>query len=232
MCFKVVIRHINCWSEVFSDFPNVMGELISQNVNKDRVTGTVAIYTLGDRIAILDNFLKGLKKESSIISVDNVISVSNGRVKLVKITATRQDSMSNFMYSNNILLFKEFFLKGLEIWYFAGTDMTLSMIKNSISEIAEIYSVEKISEASSFNIFSNFGNRMKSSQENLLTFLYENRYFEMKDRKNLQQLSSVLHTSKSNLSRKVRIIEKNLAEEYIAKIKSIQVPDFVIHSKA
>ncbi|MGC8506595.1 MAG: helix-turn-helix domain-containing protein [Thermoplasmata archaeon] len=62
---------------------------------------------------------------------------------------------------------------------------------------------------------------MRPSQEELLSFITERGYFEPKRRVNLQQLSTTLSTSKSNLSRKVRGIERYLAYEYIQKNKNL-----------
>ncbi|MCL5789443.1 MAG: helix-turn-helix domain-containing protein [Candidatus Thermoplasmatota archaeon] len=221
MCLKIVIRHYDCWSEIFSSYPTIVGELISQNVNRDKIEGTVAIYFQIQDQRIYYSFLKNLKEHPTVISVDNILTVKKGRVSLLRLSAEKSDSMSSFVYSNNMMAFKEFFKMGYEYWFFTGTNNNLQDIKNKISKIAEIRSIERIDALSCFSLFSYLGIRMENQQEELLSYLVDNGYLESKRRANLQQVAITLSTSKSNLSRKVREVERYLAYEYIKKIRYI-----------
>ncbi|MEM3829729.1 MAG: hypothetical protein QXP36_11015 [Conexivisphaerales archaeon] len=215
--YKIVIEHTGCWSQLLSKFPDLTLELLSQNVEVGHLSETLVIFNKEGNSSIVSQFLKELAIHPKIISIEEVYTIKQPQIELIKVHVSEEDSILYIIFSSGILVFKEFLHNGTETWWLAGTNINAKKLKNSVAEIATVREFERFPIDLYINMFSYIYSTLDESQKRLLKFLYENRYFDFNGHKTLQELAGILRISKSNLSRKVRNINKQLAMEYLRK---------------
>lgn len=212
---RATLRHNGCWSRFLKDFTDVKGELLTQNVNHDNIVGTVAFYSNSFKSRQhFSKFFRAMKKESTIKEINQIGNYGNNNVRLINFVATRKNSMSGFVFENSSFMFKEFFYKGYELWYFAPFVPNLVQIKAGLSEIADIIDFEKIPVDRHLTMFSVLREFVNDRYKDLLSFVYENGYFEYPHKMTIEETARVFKTTKSNVSRKLRNIEKEVFATY------------------
>ncbi len=218
MFLKIYIKHPGCWSEVLSNFPHISGELLSQNVKKGVVEGFIAFKVLdknfkGELFSLVNN----IKTHRIIKSVKFIRTLENGNINIIKVSAGIKDSISNLVNNLEIPIFKEFFFGGHELWYILDSEKNFMEIKRIFNKISLIRGMEILPGEDYFKLFSFISDDLKFDYINLLNTAYYNNYFGYPRGIDIDGLAHKFNTSKSNISRKMRIIEKEITEYYLNK---------------
>lgn len=212
---RATIRHNGCWSPFLESFPEVKGELLTQNVNEDTVIGNAAFYSprLKENTYFVD-FYRSLQAMDAILEIKQVRSNTYGDKRFVNFVAVRNRSISNFVYESGSMIYKEFFFRGFEVWYFSpGVGRSKNVI-DKISELATVLEWEHIPADQYFDMFSVLNDSVRPRYEDLLSFLVEKRYFDYPHGTTIEEIAGALGTSKSNVGRKIRNLVSDMAHGY------------------
>ncbi len=218
MFLKIYIEHHGCWSEVLSNFPHISGELLSQNIKNDIVEGFIA-FRVQDKNFKNEMFslINHIKTHQIINNVKFIRTLENGNIHIIKVSAGIKDSISNLVNNLEIPIFKEFFFKGYELWYILDTEYNFMEIKKIFNNVSLIRGMEILPGEDYLKLFSFISADLKFDYINLLSTAYYNNYFGYPRGIDIDGLAHKFNTSKSNISRKMRIIEREITECYLNK---------------
>ena len=215
MLIKALVNHNGCWSQLLSSYEDITGELLNQKINRNEyIDAYVAFHNTAksNYHNIWTDFFKELKGQHAVISVNHIETIDKGKVYMTRISTQLESSLSDVVNTYNCPYFKEFFYQGKELWYIYSwhelENKVISEIKNR-SRIIELQRLNKdyfSNEVLPFQNFSNF---------NLLKYSYENGYYSNKKEINLNLIANHFGTSKSNISRKLKYMERKIIRNYI-----------------
>lgn len=215
MLIRALINHNTCWSQLLSSYENITGELLNQKINrKGYIDAYVAFYcsAKNNYHSIWSDFFKELKNEKTIFSIDNIETLNKGKIYITRISAQLKSSLSGVVNKYNCPYFREVFYQGRELWYIYSwhnyENMIIADIKNrsKIVELQHLNDSYIMNEIIHIKDFSNF---------DLLKYSYENGYYSNNKEINLNSIAAHFNTSKSNISRKLKHMEREIIRNYI-----------------
>lgn len=213
MFLRIIVEHEGCWSKILRNYNNIYGELLSQKVKtKRQIEGYVRLVQEGrysDKV--WDKFFAELRKDKSIIELNKIESMENGRVYVVKTIATTHKAMSVIVDKLDVPYYREIFINGYEIWYMYLFYDVVDQLINMIKERATLIKLEKIDWQK-----SNFDLALYNEKDlKIFKFAFDNGYYDNPKSHKLNELAQIYGISKSNMAKKLRTAHKNAISIYL-----------------
>lgn len=216
---RVYVRHRGCWSTILSRYPDVVGELLSQNVVGKIVEGNIIFFSkmfLSEGFAW--QFLSEIRNHPIVKEARFLQTFDNGRMVLMNIRASSLNSFSNLVYSMGSPLFKEFFCLGNELWYLLYPKENISELKKAIAGISGILDFRRLNDQDYMLLFSFCYPVLKPSYDTITRFILNSGYFERTHNLTMAEIADKFDVSKTVVARKIRIIEKTLLSNYVRRL--------------
>ncbi|MFG1390533.1 helix-turn-helix domain-containing protein [Acidiplasma aeolicum] len=228
MFFRFIINHPGCWSSILSEYPYVYGELIAQKIkNNSYIDAYVLFKNLNKKNNNMGNLFIDIKKHKSIYDIEKIQTIKDKNIYITKIKAELNNSISQVVDIYDSPFYRELFYNGYEIWYvFSWYENFIKIIKD-INKRGTLINFEKLD----YDEFENNIIDMDiSSNIKLLSEVYKLGYYSKPKKSNLKFLADNYNTTKSNLSKKLRLLEINAVSYYLRSHIITDDIDKVIHS--
>jgi predicted DNA binding protein len=235
MFFRVILKHVDCWSDLLSKYPYIYGELLNQKFLNNTTASINLIFSrIGNKNEFVENntnvfgdFLHEIKTDENVMKIEKLQSIQNKNSQIIRMKIRIYNAISEVVEMYDSPYFREIIYKGYEIWYIFSWYDNYNKILKEINKRALLIDYKKLD-------LDTFTNQIKlidsSKQSNLLDEMYNIGYYSKSKDCSLRDIAKNYGMSKSNLAKKLKNSEIGAIEFYLDSIlKSTDIDKILIN---